>query len=189
MGRSGNVIAMSKKLVVGAGAALPLLLVIIDTAWPQAAAPESQPGILQPDQQMAAPQGGQPSPPEEKPGLVKEIGKLFEKPFSIFPPLKSGGETVDDLNARTKDAGDALSRMAKPSSMVTGRVVCPVSTNGAADCKLGADKLCQSKGYSEGKSLATDSAETCSPKVLIPGRARKPEDCRTDNFVTRALCQ
>jgi hypothetical protein len=25
--------------------------------------------------------------------------------------------------------------------------------------------------------------------VLIPGRARKPDDCRTDNYVTTALCQ
>jgi hypothetical protein len=25
--------------------------------------------------------------------------------------------------------------------------------------------------------------------VLIPGRQRKPDDCRTDNYVTSALCQ
>jgi hypothetical protein len=97
------------------------------------------------------------------------------------------------LNARAKgaarDASDSLSRLAKPSSMVTGRTICPVSTNGSPDCKLGADKLCQAKGYKEGKSLNTDSAETCSAKVLIPGRTRKPGDCRTDNFVTSALCQ
>ena len=54
--------------------------------------------------------------------------------------------------------------------MVSGRAACPVSANGAPDCKVGADKLCQSKGYKEGKSLDTDSAETCSPKVYLPGR-------------------
>jgi hypothetical protein len=121
------------------------------------------------------------------------MGKLFEKSLSILPSLKSPSETIDDLNARAKDAakdaGDTLSRLAKPSSMVAGRMKCPVSTNGAPDCKLGADKLCQSKGFKEGKSLNTDSAETCSAKVLIPGRTRKPDDCRTDNYVTRALCQ
>ena len=68
-------------------------------------------------------------------------------------------------------------------------MICPVSANGAPDCKPAADKLCQTKGFKEGKSLTTDSAETCSAKVLIPGRARKPGDCRTDNYVTRALCQ
>ncbi len=148
------------------------------------------------------PQGG-PAPPseaparEENPGLINEIGKMFEKSLSIWPPLKSPGETIDDLNSRArdavkdaaKDAGDTLSHLARPSSMVTGRAICPVSANGSPDCKLGADKLCQSKGYKEGKSLNTDSAETCSAKVLIPGRTRKPDDCRTDNYVTSALCQ
>ena len=66
---------------------------------------------------------------------------------------------------------------------------CLVAGNGAPDCKAGADKLCQSKGYKEGKSLNADSAEKCSAKVLIPGRQRKPDDCRTDTYVTRALCQ
>ena len=118
---------------------------------------------------------------------------MFEKSLSILPALKSPGETIDDLNARakdaTKDAADALSRLTKPSSMVTGRMICPVSANGAPDCKMASDKLCQTKGFKEGKSLNTDSAETCSAKVLIPGRARKPDDCRTDNYVTGALCQ
>jgi hypothetical protein len=54
---------------------------------------------------------------------------------------------------------------------------------------MAADNLCKSKGFQEGKSLNTDSSETCSPKVLIPGRTRKPDDCRTANYVTRALCQ
>lgn len=114
---------------------------------------------------------------------------MFEK----LPTLKGTQETIEDLNIRArdaaKDASDSLSRLTKPSSMVAGRMVCPVSTNGVPDCKLGADKLCQAKGFKEGKSLNTDSAETCSPKVLIPGRTRKPDDCRTDNYVTSALCQ
>jgi hypothetical protein len=124
----------------------------------------------------------------ENPGLINEIGKMFDK----LPTLRSTGQTIDDLNARAKgaarDAGDTLSRLATPL-MVSGRVACPVSANGAPDCKAGADKLCQTKGFKEGKSLTADSAETCSAKVLIPGRTRKPDDCRTDNYVTRALCQ
>ncbi len=121
------------------------------------------------------------------------MGKMLEKSLSVLPTLKSPGEAIDDLNARAKDAardaGESLSRLVKPSSMVTGRVKCPVSTNGASDCKAGADKLCQTKGFKEGKSLNADSAEACSAKVLIPGRTRKPDDCRTDYYVTRALCQ
>jgi hypothetical protein len=82
-----------------------------------------------------------------------------------------------------------MARARRSGVTVTGRAVCPVSANGAADCKLGADRLCQSKGFKEGKSLGTDWAETCSPKVLIPGRPRRPDDCHTDNYVTRAACE
>jgi hypothetical protein len=121
------------------------------------------------------------------------MGKVLEKSLSILPTLKSPGETLDDLNAKAKDAakdaGESLSRLTKPSSLVTGRAPCPAAGNGAPDCKMAADKLCQTKGFKEGKSLSTDSVEACSAKVLIPGRTRKPDDCRTDNFVTRALCQ
>jgi len=121
------------------------------------------------------------------------MGKLFDKSLSALPSLKSTGETLDGLNTRAKDAvkgaGDALSRVAKPGSMVSGRVFCPGGANGTPDCKAAADTLCQSKGYKAGKSLNTDSAEKCSAKVLIPGRQRKPDDCRTDNYVTSALCQ
>jgi hypothetical protein len=118
------------------------------------------------------------------------MGKLFDK---VLPGLKSPGETIDDLNTRAidaaTDAGAALSRFAVPGTMVAGRMICPIAVNGTPDCKLGADKLCESKGFKEGKSLNTDSAQTCSAKVLIPGRARKPDDCRTDNYVISALCQ
>ncbi len=181
-----------------AGAALLVLTVAMGAAWPQAVTPPASPGVQTPAQQAAPdrpapPQQEEPAPPspprEENPGLINEMGKLFEKSLSILPTLKSPGETIDDLNARARDAGDSLSRLAKPASMVTGRSGCPVSANGAPDCKLAADKLCQSKGYKEGKSLTTDSAEKCSTKVYLPGYQRQPGDCRTENFVTRALCQ
>src|SRR5438034_16832 len=129
------------------------------------------------------------APGPDNSGLFRDIGKLFEKSLSVLPPLKSPSEAMDDLNARARDAGDALSRLAKPSSMVTGRTICPAAASGTPDCKAAADRLCQSKGYKEGKSLNADSAETCSAKVYIPGRQRKPGDCRTDNYVTTALCQ
>jgi hypothetical protein len=196
MARPDNFIAQARACVAIAGAAMSMVMFAAGAAWPQAASPPSL-GIQEPAQQVVPPQGGPaPSSPapvrEENPGLINEIGKMFEKSLSILPPLKSPQETIDDLNARAKDAAkdasDSLSRLARPASMVSGHMICPVSANGAPDCKLGADKLCQSKGYNEGKSLNTDSAETCSAKVLIPGRARKPDDCRTDNYVTRALC-
>jgi hypothetical protein len=178
---------------------LALALLVPGAAWPQAA-PQPSLGLQSPAQQplpaqapaQAAPQQIEPpSPPApaENPGLINEIGKLFEKSKSLLPTIKSPGETIDDLNARAKDAGESLTNLAKPSLMVKGRAACAVAANGAPDCKAGADKLCQSKGYKEGKSLDTDAAEKCSPKVFIPGRQREPGDCKTENYVTRALCQ
>jgi hypothetical protein len=196
--RPGNPIAQSRTPAATAGAALLMWMIAAGAGWPQAAPPSSL-GVQEPVQQAApdrpAPQQGEPAPPslpparEDNPGLFNELGKMFQNSLSILPPLKSPGETIDDFNARAKDAGDSLSRLAKPSSMVAGRMICPVSANGAPDCKLGANKLCQAKGFKEGNSLNTDSAETCSAKLMIPGRVRKPDDCRTDNYVTSALCQ
>ena len=174
--------------------ALAWLALAPGAAWPQAAPPPSL-GLQSPAQQpvpaQGAPQQIEPPPPApaENPGLINEIGKLFEKSKSLLPTIKSPGETIDDLNARAKDAGDSLTNMARPSIMVKGRAACVVAANGAPDCKAGADKLCQSKGYKEGKSLDTDAAEKCSPKVFIPGRQREPGDCKTENYVTRAVCQ
>ena len=138
-----------------------------------------------PHRTPAPPQAAPASPArEDSPGLVDEIGKLFDK----LPKLKSPSETLDDLNTSARDAAGTLSNLTRPS-LVSGRTICPISANGAPDCKAASDSLCQAKGFKEGKSLASDSAETCSARVLIPGRPRKPGDCRTDTYVTSALCQ
>jgi len=180
--------------VANTGLVLSMLAIAPDAGWSQAT-PGPSLGMQSPAQQSVpaqpAPQQIEPppSPREENPGLINEIGKLFEKSKSLLPPLKGPGETMDDLNARAKSAGESLSNIAKPSIMVSGRAACLVAANGAPDCKAGADRLCQSKGYKEGKSLDTDAAEKCSPKVYLPGRKREPGDCKTENYVTRALCQ
>jgi hypothetical protein len=177
---------------VGAAAALSLMLVAAGPAFPQAALPAL--GVQSPSQQsVPAPppppqqQAPEPAPPprEENPGLINELGKLWDKSISSLPKIKSPSETLEDI----KGAGENLSNMAKPSTMVSGRAACVVASNGAPDCKAGADKLCQSKGYKEGKSLDTDAAEKCSPKAYIPGRKREPGDCKTENYVIKALCQ
>jgi hypothetical protein len=177
-----------------AGLAASMLAIAPDACWPQAApppalglqSPAQQPMPAQPERQKIEPS---PPPRDENPGLINEIGKLFEKSKSLLPSLKSPGEAIDDFNARTKDAGEGLSKMAKPSVIVSGRAACLVAANGAPDCKAGADRLCQSKGHTEGKSLDTDAAEKCAPKVYLPGYKRQPGDCKNENYVTRALCQ
>lgn len=172
-----------------AALALSMLMLVPEFASAQAA-PPSSPGVQAPAEQPQPQPVEPPAPPrEQNPGLLDELGKLFEKSKSILPPLKSPSQTIEDFNVRAKDAGETLSNMAKPSIMVSGRAACLVADNGAPDCKAGADRLCQSKGYKEGKSLDTDAAEKCSPRVYLPGHKRQPGDCKTENFVTRALCQ
>lgn len=174
MVRSGN---PALRLGTLTSTVLLLLLGAGGTGWPQSAPPSL--GLREQGPQ-AAPSLSTPEPParEDNPGLINEMGKLLDKLPSILPPIKSPSETMNDL-----------SRLAKPSTMVSGRIVCPASPNGGPDCKQAADQLCQNKGYREGRSLNADAVEKCSAKVLIPGRQRKPDDCRTDTFVTSALCQ
>ena len=168
---------LARARVAMAGLAVSMALAAIDRGWAQAAPPALgvQSPAQGPPEQIELP----PAPVErENPGLINEIGKLFEKSKSVLPTLKSPSETMNDL-----------SNVARPSSMVTGRAACVVASNGGPDCKIGADRLCQSKGFKEGKSLDTDASEKCSPLVYLPGHKRGPNDCKTENFVTRALCQ
>jgi hypothetical protein len=116
---------------------------------------------------------GCPAPVErENPGLFNEFNKLFKDTPSLMPSWSLPSLGSGNLN-----------------TVVKGRVVCPLAANGAPDCKAASDRLCQSKGYKEGNSLDTDAAQTCSPKAMIPGRQPEPGDCRTDNYVTQAVCK
>jgi hypothetical protein len=74
-------------------------------------------------------------------------------------------------------------------TVVTGRAACPVTANGAPDCHAAAEQLCKAKGFKSGKSLDIETAEKCSVKAYLTGRTGKPGECRTENFVTRAVCQ
>ena len=123
-----------------------------------------------------APPAAVPAPPKDNPGFLNEIGKLFKDTPSLVPSL------VPSWSLPSLGSGSL-------NTVVRGRMVCPVAANGAPDCKVASDKLCQTKGYKEGKSLDTDAAQTCSPKAMIPGRKQEEGDCKTEKFVTQALCQ
>ena len=139
----------------------------------------------QPEPQQVEP----PAAAQENPSLINEIGKLFEKSKSILPPLKSPGETIDDLNTRARDAGESLSNMARPSSMVTGRAACLVAANGAPDCKAGC-QLAPARARAAWKARASTPMRprNASPKS-VHSAGVEPGDCKTENYVTRALCQ
>ncbi|HEX7792495.1 MAG TPA: hypothetical protein VF467_18440 [Afipia sp.] len=155
-------------------------------AWPQQARP--QPQLQVAPSQQAAPPVPEPTPPANNPGLVEEIGKLLKDSASgLRSTLPSPGKALDGLNSSAKDATDSLKRIAPLSgqSMATGRTLCPPAANDAPDCKLAADQLCKEKGYAEGKSVDIESTQKCSAKAYFSGQGA----CRTENFVTRAVCQ
>jgi len=167
--RTASLPARSRSRLAIAAAVL-LSMTTAYQAWPQAA---SQPSSPVP--QRAEPEApSEPVPRRENPGLINEIGKLL-------PTLKSPKETIDD-------AADALSRLAK-SPGVKGRVICPAAPNGAPDCKLAADRLCQDNGFRGGNSLDVDTTRSCSARSLLSGRKPDESECRTETWVTRAVCQ
>jgi hypothetical protein len=178
--RIGNLIARIRQPIAIAMVVVSAM-VVPDLAWAQATAQPAPSAPAQPAPEQSEPAPPDPAPPKENPGLINEIGKLLEKPASMLPTLKSPKETIDD-------AADALSRLAK-SPGVKGRAACPVAGNGAPDCKAAADKLCQSKGFKQGKSLDVDTTRNCSARALLSGRKPEESECRTETYVTRAVCQ
>lgn len=156
-------------------------------AWPQQAQPQLQ---VTPSQQTVPPATAPtpPAPERGNPGLIEEFGKLLkDSASSLSSTLPTPSQTLEGLNSSTKDATDSLKRIAPLSSqtMTTGRTLCPAAANGAPDCKRGADQLCKEKGYAEGRSVDVESTQKCSAKAYFSGQGA----CRTENFVTRAVCQ
>jgi hypothetical protein len=153
------------------------------TAWSQQAQPQLQ---VAPSEQSVSPTPS--APPAGNPGLIEEIGKLLKDSASgLSSTLPSPRQALDGLNSSARDATDSLKRIAPPSgqTMASGRTLCPPAANGAPDCKRGADQLCKEKGYAEGRSIDIESTQKCSAKSYFSGQGA----CRTENFVTKAVCQ
>jgi hypothetical protein len=181
--------------------ALSLLgqIVAIEAAWPQAMQQQSMPpSSSQPSSSQPPPASLAPMPPPSvpaeaqppsnasRPGLIDALGGwLKDSADGVASGLKGTQKQIDNLN---KGTVDALTRI-PVTGFATGRTVCPMTANGAPDCYAASTKLCQDKGYASGKSLATEAAETCNPRIYLPGYKRKDGDCRIDTFVTRAACQ
>lgn len=168
-------------------ATVSVAMVAATTARSQQTQPQLQ---VAPSQQVAPPTAAPPIPAPERPnpGLIEEFGKLLKDSASgLSSTIPSPSQTLDGLNSSAKDATDSLKRIAPLSgqTVATGRMLCPAATNGAPDCKRGADQLCKEKGYAEGKSVDVESTQKCSAKAYFSGQGA----CQTENFVTRAVCQ
>jgi hypothetical protein len=152
----------------------------------QLAEPETQPPAAQPSQQQPpATTPAAPSQPSFGNGLIDKLGGLIKDSVdSMSSNLKGTQQRIEDLN---KGAIDTLTRL-PVTGFATGRAICLRADNGAPDCRAASDKLCQAKGYRGGRGLATETAETCNPRIFLPGYQRKEGDCHTDSYVTQAAC-
>jgi hypothetical protein len=133
----------------------------------------------------SAPPPADPQPPA-RPGLIGTLGDwLRDSAEGVSSGLKGTQQRIEELN---KGALDTLTSI-PVAGFAAGRALCPLSANGAPDCHAATERLCKEKGYSAGRSLDTESAETCNPRIYLPGYQRKAGDCRLETFVTRAACQ
>jgi hypothetical protein len=167
----------------GAAFAAALMLgafTLIADALAQAPAPsaEDPPAASLAPQPPAAPPAGS-AVGSSRPGLLDKLGDLLR-------------DSADGVSTGLKDINkgtlDTLTNIPM-AGFASGRALCPRSANGAPDCYAATEKLCKDKGYTTGRSLDTESAETCNPRIYLPGYQRKAGDCRLDTFVTRAACQ
>ena len=159
--------------------------------------------VLQPAAARAQDRG----PAAEAPGFFESVGRWFDRQAqnvkSTFGGARStvegfsheagmaASKTVDGAKDVAKDvavgAADAVARLPK-TGVVSGHEKCRVAPNGGPDCTGAADSLCRTKGFKSGASVDMTTAKVCPPEVWIAGRTTGPE-CRTETFVSRALCQ
>jgi hypothetical protein len=132
-----------------------------------------------------------PLPPQ--PNLVETFGRWLDQGTTKFrTDMQGAQETFDKLGSQTRDAAkDATDVMiGLPNArIVTARERCAPARNGSPDCQAAVDTFCRGKGFQVGKSLDTRSELKCPAKVLLEGRSPNEAECRTEIFVTRAVCQ
>ena len=131
--------------------------------------------------------------PQRRPDLVDVIGGWLGDSTTRFRlDLKDAQQTFDQLTDQTREAAkDATGAVIGVPNMriMPAHERCPLATSGGPDCQTAAAMACRGKGFAGGKSLDTQSEQKCPAQVLLRGRTPNDLECRTETFVTRALCQ
>ncbi|WP_162249469.1 hypothetical protein [Pseudolabrys sp. Root1462] len=154
----------------------------------------------QPPQQQREQRVQQPTQSQHnEPGVLESLGRWLDRQSdSLTSSFKDAGKGVENFGreagvaAQTtvegaKDAAGSVVRI-PAARVVTGHEVCKVAPNGAPDCVAAATAMCKARGFEGGKSADMTTADVCPAKVYLSGRNSGPE-CRTETFVSRALCQ
>ena len=138
-------------------------------------------------------------PPRDEPSLFESVGRWFEEQGQkIGSTFKDAGKKVENFGHEAgvaakstvegaKDAAGAVVRI-PTARVVDGHEKCQNAPNGAPDCVAAATTMCKAKGFESGKSADMTTAEVCPAQVYLSGRNSGP-GCRTETFVSRALCQ
>jgi hypothetical protein len=137
--------------------------------------------------------------PKEDTGFFAAVGRWFsQQSANVNSTFRDARQKVEGLGQEAgaaakstvegaKDAAGAVVRIPNARA-VSGHKKCELAPNGAPDCVAAANMLCKTKGFDSGRSLDMTTAEICPPKVWMAGRSTGPE-CRTETFVSRAVCQ
>ena len=137
--------------------------------------------------------------PPEEPGFFESIGRWLERQSdNIGSSFRDAGKGVENFGREAgvaakstvdgaRDAAGAVARI-PATRVVTGHEKCRTAPNGAPDCVAAATALCKARGFESGKSADMTTAEVCPALVYLSGRSSGGE-CRTETFVSRALCQ
>jgi len=184
---------------VAKAARAPLLAVSL-LAIPAATVAQEQRSFQSQEQRAAQAQGGpQRGSASEGPGLLESIGRWFDRQAdNLGSSFKDAGKGVENFGREAgvaaqstvdgaKDAADAVVRI-PAARVISGHEKCRVAPNGAPDCVAAATAMCKARGFESGKSADMTTAEVCPAQVYLSGRSSGGE-CRTETFVSRALCQ
>jgi hypothetical protein len=126
-------------------------------------------------------------------GVRKRFEKFGQEAGVAARTTVDNAKSAADAVARTtvdnaKSAADAVARLPN-ARIVRGHEKCKVAPNGAPDCVAATIALCKANGFEGGgSSLDMTTAEVCPPQVYLSGRS-SGEGCRTETFVSRAVCQ
>jgi hypothetical protein len=150
-----------------------------------------------PAQQFAAPapavQAPAPAPaaePPERPGFIDWMEQGVATVGAGFGTMVGaiGGRTVE----AARDAADTAAAVTRlPStSIVGGRERCLLAPNGAPDCGMAAQAMCQAHGFQGGSSVDFETSENCPPAYRRVSSRNRPEGvCTLEHFVTRSFCR
>jgi hypothetical protein len=135
-------------LAIGALMLAPPLPAFSQSLAPSGQAPDS---TLSPAAPVApaAPAVTPPAParPAHNPGFLEELGKVLKDSAShLSSSWKGSQKTLEDLNAKTKDATESLTRV---QSVITGRAACPMTAKWRTELRCRCRATVQGQGIQD----------------------------------------